>query len=75
MGEKLKKQRLEHAGVLNRRTGLTAGLPPTPPPRSPPSYRREETRPQKDSVRTSRTDTPKGTKTDRDRDFLSDRSP
>lgn len=26
----------------NRRAWLTAGLPPTPPPRSPPSYRREE---------------------------------
>lgn len=29
-----------------RRTWLTAGLPPTPPPRSPPNYRRDEMPPQ-----------------------------
>lgn len=55
LSEKLKKLRLEHAHWPNRRTRLTAGLPPTPPPRSPPSYRREET-PPKDSVHTSQTD-------------------
>lgn len=49
---------MQHAGQArppNRRAWLTAGLPPTPPPRSPPSYRREK-RPPKDSIQTSQTD-------------------